>query len=77
MDSVDSCVEYMVDMDELCRKLEAAGFRLVEKAAFDDFQRKEGHLVGSGYMQNRVDRLNPEEKDVFDLHLVVVFQKTR
>ncbi|KAI5176410.1 mRNA (guanine-N7-)-methyltransferase [Pancytospora epiphaga] len=74
VDSVDSCIEYMIDTDELCRRLGKMGFELVEKTGFDAFQNtSNGKLHG----KRKINLLNLEEKEVFDLHIVVVFRKVR
>lgn len=77
VDSVDSCVEYMVDMGELERKMEGAGFRLVEKESFEGFRKKSMAAAGDGPGRMRWHELNPEERSVFDLHIVAAFQKIK
>lgn len=77
VDSVDSCVEYMVDMDELERKMGVIGFKLVERTSFEKFKEMEMAYMCDHSSHMHWTGLNSEEKSVFDLHIVVVFQKIK
>lgn len=75
IDSLDSCVEYLVDMETLEKKCVDAGLRLVEKISFEDFLMRERFRADSHYKKAIHNELNAQEREVFDLHIVVVFQR--
>lgn len=77
VDSLDSCVEYTVDMDELAKIMRASGFRLVECTPFRTFKTAEMAYNSKYYKAMCPRELNAEEQAVFDLHIAVAFQKVR
>lgn len=77
VDSVDDCIEYLVDMDELVRKLNGYGFVLVENKSFGKFKALERSNNSGSYRKIANRPLDEEEESVFNLHIVVVFQKRK
>lgn len=73
VDSVENCVEYLVDINELTRKMDEVGLDLVESTGFREFYERESKMNSD----IRRLRLNNEESSVFDLHIVVVFKKRK
>ncbi|KAI4290899.1 mRNA (guanine-N7-)-methyltransferase [Pancytospora philotis] len=77
VDSVDACVEYLVDMEVLEQKFARVGIRLVEKKSFSAFLQDVEPRGRERGRRGSIHSLNREEREVVDLHLVAVFQKRK
>ena len=77
IDSVEECIEYLVDMNELQRKMEIKGFELIENTPFEDFFNMEMQYNLKSYNNISYIHLNSDEHEVFNLHNIVVFKKLK
>ncbi|KAM0680805.1 mRNA cap guanine-N7 methyltransferase [Glugoides intestinalis] len=76
VDSLDSCVEYLVDVDVLAEKALERGLVLEEQTPFDKFLAENRVLHESLYRKLVPVELNQDENDVVSLHEILVFRKT-
>lgn len=74
VDSVDGCVEYLVDMDELTRKMGLRGLELVEDTPFEKFYKDNVILHKGLYDRMKIRALDRDEREVMALHHVVVYK---
>lgn len=74
VDSVNDCVEYLVDIDELTRKMRLRGLELVEDTPFEDFYKSSLDRHRDLHIRMRIKALDKEELEVVTLHHVVVYR---
>lgn len=77
VDSVSSCIEYLVDIPTLQKKFADYGFVLVEKTSFREFRETESARTPQLQKKSDSISMSAEEEAVFDLHIVVAFRKCR
>lgn len=74
VDSVNDCVEYLVDMDELTRKMKLKGLELVEDTSFGDFYKNSLDRSQDLHDRMKIKALDKDEQEVVTLHHVVVYR---
>jgi len=74
VDSVNDCVEYLVDMEALIGKMGQYGIRLVIDQPFEDFFKSCKSNFRGLYIKNNLKDLTDDEWEVMCLHHVVVFK---
>lgn len=74
VDSVNECVEYLVDMDELTRKMCLRGLELVEDTPFEEFYNSNLILHKGLHSRMKIKALSKDEREVMTLHHAVVYR---
>lgn len=75
VDSVNDCVEYLVDMRALTEKAQQRGLKLVQDTPFREFYEENAALYPELCSRLVPKALNREEEEVVSLHHVIVFKK--
>lgn len=75
VDSVNDCVEYLVDIDVLKEKTSKKGWILVEETPFQRFYEDSSSLYGDLFSKLVRREPTPTDMEVITLHDVVVFKK--
>lgn len=75
VDSLDRCIEYLVDIPELTKRMEEADMKLVTNTPFPRYIDKQRIHREGIYRRMCRRELNNEEWDVVSLHNVIVFRK--
>lgn len=75
IDSLDECVEYLVDVDVLREKAIKKGLELDFRVNFREFFEENATLYPQIYENIVTKELNREENEVVDLHEILVFKK--
>lgn len=77
VDSVNDCVEYFVDFQEMCGRFGNLGLGLVERRGFLEFYKEQQETNQGLFKRMRLVDLTKKEMDVVGIYEIVVFQKTR
>ncbi|ELA42686.1 uncharacterized protein VICG_00001 [Vittaforma corneae ATCC 50505] len=75
LDSVNDCVEYLVDMKTLVSKAQQRGLELVKNTPFREFYDENAKLYTELHDRLVSRPLNKEEEEVVSLHHIIVFKK--
>lgn len=75
VDSLDRCIEYMVDVDELDKRMKERGMERIEKIGFPEYIDKHKKTNENQYRRMCRTELNEEEWEVVRLNMVIVYRK--
>lgn len=75
VDSLDDCVEYLVDSKELIDKAAEKGLHIVLNQSFKEYYESRALLYTDLYNRMVPNELNNEELEVVNLHKIFVFKK--